>query len=211
MRLFAKDNRSYDEVYGAFRWNVPRDFNIGVEICDKHSDRAQQTALFLENSAGEETRLSFGELKSLSNRLANALRDAGVGKGDRVGIVLPQRAETVIAHIAVYKLGAIALPLSVLFGRDALSYRLSNSGAKVVITDAGRATTIASIRDEAPALETVLVCRDGPDHRTAKGGPGGPPRSAGQPDGIRAVPELLPAARRSHVDAGGLGVDRRPS
>lgn len=163
MRLFDKDNRSYDEVYGAFRWNVPRDFNIGVEICDKHSDRAQQTALFLENAAGDETRVSFGELKSLSDRLANALRDVGVRKGDRVGIVLPQRAETVIAHLAIYKLGAIALPLSVLFGRDALSYRLSNSGAKVVITDAGRAKTIASIRDEAPALETVLVCRDGPE------------------------------------------------
>ncbi|HSS64899.1 MAG TPA: acyl-CoA synthetase [Gammaproteobacteria bacterium] len=163
MRLFDKDNRSYDEVYGAFRWNVPRDFNIGVEICDKHSARAKQTALFLENAAGEETRVSFGELKSLSDRFANALRDVGVRKGDRVGIVLPQRAETVIAHIAVYKLGAIALPLSVLFGRDALSYRLSNSGAKVVITDAGRAKTIASIRDEAPALETVLVCRDGPE------------------------------------------------
>lgn len=163
MRLFNKDNRSYEEVYRAFRWNIPRDFNIGVEICDKHADRAQQTALFLENAAGEEKRLTFGELKSLSDRFANALHELGVRKGDRVGIVLPQRAETVIAHVAVYKLGAIALPLSVLFGRDALCYRLSNSGAKVVITDAGRAKTIALIRDEVPALETVLVCQDGPE------------------------------------------------
>jgi acetyl-CoA synthetase len=163
MRLFNKDNRSYEEVYRAFRWNIPRDFNIGVEICDKHADRAQQTALFLENAAGEEKRLTFGELKSLSDRFANALHGLGVRKGDRVGIVLPQRAETVIAHVAVYKLGAIVLPLSVLFGRDALCYRLSNSGAKVVITDAGRAKTIASIRDEVPALETVLVCQDGPE------------------------------------------------
>ena len=163
MRLFSKDNRSYEEVYGTFRWNIPRAFNIGVEICDRHSLRAEQTALFLENAHGQETRLSFGELKSLSDRFANALRDIGVRRGDRVGIVLPQRAETVIAHIAIYKLGAIALPLSVLFGRDALSYRLSNSGAKVVITDAGRANTVASLRDEAPALDTVVVCREGPD------------------------------------------------
>lgn len=163
MRLFNKDNRSYEEVYGAFRWNIPRHFNIGVEICDRHEPLGDRTALFFENADGEETRLSFAELKSLSDRFANALRAMGVERGDRVGIVLPQRPEAVIAHVAVYKLGAIALPLSVLFGRDALSYRLSDSSAKVVITDAGRATTIASIRDEAPSLETVVVCREGPD------------------------------------------------
>ncbi len=163
MRLFNKDSRSYEELYRAFRWNIPREFNIGVEICDKHADRADQTALFLENAAGEEKRLTFGELKSLSDRFANALRAVGVRKGDRVGIVLPQRAETVIAHIAIYKLGAVALPLSVLFGRDALSYRFSNSGAKVVITDDLGAKSIASIREEAPALQTVIVCQHGPD------------------------------------------------
>ncbi|MDX1527385.1 MAG: AMP-binding protein, partial [Gammaproteobacteria bacterium] len=163
MRLFHKDNRNYEDVYRSFRWNLPRNFNIGVEICDKHSDRSDQTALFLENAAGEEKRLSFGELKFYSDRFANVLREVGVGEGDRVGIVLPQRAETAIAHIAIYKLGAIALPLSVLFGRDALAYRLSNSGAKVVVTDGARAKTVASSRDEAPALETVIVCDDGPE------------------------------------------------
>ena len=163
MRLFKKDNRSYQEVYGAFRWNIPRHFNIGVEICDRHAPHGDRTALFFENADGDESRLDFAELKSHSDRFANALRALGVGRGDRVGIVLPQRAETVIAHVAVYKLGAVALPLSVLFGRDALAYRLSDSGAKVVITDAGRARTIDSIRDEAPSLETVVVCREGPD------------------------------------------------
>ncbi len=164
MRLFNNDNRSYEEVYGAFRWNIPQCFNIGVEICDKHTGRAEQTALFLENAAGKEKRVTFAELKSLSDRFASALRAVGVRKGDRVGIVLPQRAETAIAHIAIYKLGAIALPLSVLFGRDALSYRFSNSGAKVVVTDGTRAQTVASIRDEAPMLETVIVCDDGPEN-----------------------------------------------
>ncbi len=163
MRFFNKDNRSYEDVYGTFRWNTPPRFNIGVEICDKHAGRGEQTALFLENAAGEERRLTFGELKSLSNRFANALRRAGVKKGDRVGIVLPQRAETVISHIAIYKLGAIALPLSMLFGRDALAYRLCNSGAKAVVTNAERAKTIESMRDETPELQTVIVCEDGAD------------------------------------------------
>lgn len=163
MRLFENDKRSYEDVYGSFRWDIPENFNIGVAICDRHTDRREQTALFLENAAGEEKRLTFGELKSCSDRFANALREIGVRKGDRVGIVLPQRAETAIAHIAVYKLGAVALPLAVLFGRDALSYRLSDSGTRVVVTDAARAKVIDAIREEVPALETVVVCEDGPD------------------------------------------------
>ncbi|HEX9585027.1 MAG TPA: acyl-CoA synthetase [Gammaproteobacteria bacterium] len=163
MRLFENQKRSYEDVYASFRWNIPEYFNIGTAVCDRHTDRRDQTALYLENAAGEEKRLSFGELKSCSDRFAGALRETGVRKGDRVGIVLPQRAETAVAHIAVYKLGAIALPLSVLFGRDALSYRLSDSGARVVVTDAARANTIEAIREETPALETVIVCRDGPE------------------------------------------------
>ncbi|HEY5701655.1 MAG TPA: acyl-CoA synthetase [Gammaproteobacteria bacterium] len=161
MRLFENDSRSYEDVYATFRWDVPEFFNIGVAICDRHEERRDQTALYLENAAGDEQRLTFGELRSLSNRLANALREVGVEKGERVAIVLPQRAETAIAHIAIYKLGAVALPLAALFGSDALSYRLSNSGAKVVITDAARARTIETIRGEIPALETIIICRDG--------------------------------------------------
>ena len=163
MRLFNKDNRSYEEIYGAFRWDVPEYFNIGVAACDRHTDRFDQAALFVENAAGEEERYTFGELKQLSDRFANALRDIGVRPRDRVGIVLPQRAEAAIAHLAVYKLGAIALPLSVLFGRDALAYRLSDSGARVVVTDATRVSTIDSVRGELPELETMVVCGDGDD------------------------------------------------
>jgi len=163
MRLFKKDNRSYEEIYGTFRWNVPEYFNIGVAACDRHTDRFEQTALLLENAAGEEKRYTFGELKQLSDRFANALKDIGVGPRDRVGIVLPQRAETAIAHLAVYKLGAIALPLSVLFGRDALAFRLSDSGARVVVTDAKGASTIEAVRDELPGLEALIVCGEDDD------------------------------------------------
>jgi acetyl-CoA synthetase len=163
MRLFDKDNRSYEEIYGTFRWNIPEYFNIGVAACDRHTDRFEQTALLLENAAGGEKRYTFGELKQLSDRFANALRDIGVRPRDRVGIVLPQRAETAIAHLAVYKLGAIALPLSVLFGRDALSYRLSDSGARVVVTDAKRAATIDAVRGELAELEALIVCGEDDD------------------------------------------------
>ena len=83
--------------------------------------------------------ISYGALRETSNRLANVLRAHGVARGDRVAILLPQAPEVAAAHIAIYKLGAIALPLAILFGVDALSYRLQNAGAKAVITNAQRA------------------------------------------------------------------------
>ena len=82
----------------------------------------------------------------------------GLKKVTGVGIILPQRAETVIGHMAIYKLGAIALPLSVLFGPEAVGYRLNNSGTKVVITDTEHVELLESIRDELPQLENIIDC-----------------------------------------------------
>lgn len=158
MSLFENKNQSFEQLRRDFRWRVPEHYNIGVDVCDKHTHRFEQPALFLENAEGHSYRVTFGELKSRSNRFANALRGLGVVRGDRVAIVLPQREETVIAHIAVYKLGAVALPLSILFGPDAVEFRLSDSGAKVAISDAGHMQMLNDIRPRLPALETILAC-----------------------------------------------------
>ena len=137
MSLFENKNQSFEQLRRDFRWRIPEFYNIGEDVCDRHGARADQTALFLEDSAGRTYTVTFGELKTRSDRFANALRGLGVGRGDRVAIILPQREETVIAHIAVYKLGAIALPLFSLFGPDALGHRLADSGSKVLITRVG--------------------------------------------------------------------------
>src|SRR6185437_5791424 len=99
---------------------------------------------------------SYGALRETSNRLANVLAAHGVEAGDRVAILLPQCPEVAAAHIAIYKLGAIALPLAMLFGVDALSYRLENSGAKALITNAQGLERLAGIRDKLPGLAFVL-------------------------------------------------------
>jgi len=98
---------SYDEVYGGFRWELPQRFNIGVAVCDRHADDSGRLALIYETPDGAVQRFSYDDLKRLSNRCANALATMGVGPGDRVGVLLPQRPETAIAHIAIYKLGAV--------------------------------------------------------------------------------------------------------
>ena len=158
MSLFENNNQSFEQLRRDFRWRIPEHYNIGVDVCDKHTDRLLEPALFLENADGHSYSVSFGELKERSDRFANALRGLGVARGDRVAIILPQREETVIAHIAVYKLGAVALPLAVLFGPDALEFRLHDSGAKVAISDAGHADMLNDIRPRLPALETIIVC-----------------------------------------------------
>ncbi len=99
--------RTYDEVVSRFRWRIPDRYNIAVDVCDRQDPEA--AALIYVDEAGGETRYTFGTLAELSNRLANALAHRGVGRGDRVGILLGQCPETALTHLAVYKLGAVAV------------------------------------------------------------------------------------------------------
>jgi acetyl-CoA synthetase len=150
----AKD---YQTLCDTFQWEIPDQYNIGVDICDKWAHQPDRLALIYEDDAGRTQRYTFLDLKRLSNRLANGLKAMGIGTGDRVGILLPQRPETAISHIGLYKLGAIAIPLFTLFGTDALAYRLENSQASGVITDADNLPKILSIRDTLPQLRVIIV------------------------------------------------------
>ncbi|HSR12423.1 MAG TPA: AMP-binding protein, partial [Thermodesulfobacteriota bacterium] len=153
---------SYEEVYGTFRWQVPQYYNIGVDICDKWADERYRLALIYEDEDGKTEKFTFWDLKGLSNRLGNALKAYGVEKGDRVGILLPQCPETALSHLAVYKIGAIAIPLFTLFGPDALEYRLGNSEAKAVITDAANIEKILEIKNNLPHLKVIIATKTKP-------------------------------------------------
>ncbi len=153
---------SYEEVQKAFNWDIPDNYNIGVDVCDKWAEREpDRLALCFIDTKGNVSDYTFGDLKDYSNKLANLLSSTGITRGDRVAILLPQSLETAFSHIAAYKMGCIALPLFMLFGVEALEYRLSNSGAKVVITNADGVRKISEIRDRIPDLEQVY-CIDGP-------------------------------------------------
>ena len=161
MNLLENDGRSFETLQREFRWQIPKHYNMGVDVCDRHAARADQTALFLENSSGICQTLSFAELKSKAQQLANGLQNIGLKRGDRVGIILPQRAETALAHIALWKMGCISVPLSVLFGPDAMVYRLEDSGTRAVITDTAHFPMLESLKSDLPDLEFMLgVDRD---------------------------------------------------
>ena len=72
-------------------------------------------------------------------------------------IMLPQTPEVAAAHFAIYKLGAVALPIAILFGPDALAYRLQNSGAKALLTNAQGLAKLEQVRGEVPDVTCVLA------------------------------------------------------
>lgn len=148
---------SYEALNSQFAWQVPARYNMGVDVCDKWAGRdPSRLALVYVAADGKVDEYSFDRLRRCSNRLAHVLRGHGVARGDRVAILLPQCPETAFGHIAVHKLGAISIPLFTLFGAEALSYRLYDSGASCVITDAAGAERLAALRAELPALRHVF-------------------------------------------------------
>jgi acetyl-CoA synthetase len=156
------EGTSYEDVRDRFVWRIPEFYNIGVDACDKWADaEPDRIALIHAGDSGTAQFVSFGALKRLSNACANMLEAHGAGQCDRIGVLLPQSPETAYAHIAIYKMGAIAVPLFTLFGPDALEHRLRDAGAKAVITNAEGAAKLSTIRDRLPELEHVFCIEPG--------------------------------------------------
>ena len=145
-------------LHADFRWAVPERFNI-AEMCLHRWARDTPAAVAIVQDAGETAPsqpFTYAELRRDACRLSNALGSLGVRRGDRVAVVMPQRPQTAIALMAVFQMGAIAVPLSVLFGAEALQSRLADSGAKVAIVDEASAEVVAALRDACPALLKVM-------------------------------------------------------
>jgi acetyl-CoA synthetase len=153
----VKDAKSVADARARHRWQIPTDYNIAVDCIDRHTALRDKPALFYEDDEGHTEQYTFGQIGALSRRFANALAGLGVRRGDVVAIHLPQRPETAVAHIACYRLGAIALPISKLFGTDALLYRLTNSSAKVLMLEPESIHKIEPIRGQLPELKHVVV------------------------------------------------------
>jgi acetyl-CoA synthetase len=137
-------------------------------VCDRHAGDVAKRALIYEDAAGRIQEYTFLEIMRRANRLASALTAEGVGPGDRIAILLAQSPGTAIAHVATYKMGAIAVPLFTLFGADALEYRLAHSGARALITDRENLAKVETIRERLPDL-AVIVGTDIPKGRREAG------------------------------------------
>jgi acetyl-CoA synthetase len=147
---------TYDDLVARFRWSVPAVFNIAEACCDRWADGSARVALIHETAGGTVERITFDALRSASARLANVLKARGIARGDRVAVLLPQGPEAALAHLAIYRIGAIAVPLFQLFGPDALEFRLRDSGAAALITDDAGIAALGDVLDRLPGLHTVL-------------------------------------------------------
>ena len=148
---------TFDEIHRAFRWRLPERYNIAWDVCDRHAVGPERTALIHEQADGGVARYSFVQVQRLANQCAHVLRHLGLVQGDRVLIYLGQDPATAVAHVACWKAGLVSVPTSLLFGTDALAYRLRDSGARLLITDAAHGPIVAAIREQAPALEHVML------------------------------------------------------
>jgi acetyl-CoA synthetase len=145
---------TYEELCASHRWDVPPRYNIAADACDKHP--RDMAAMIWESFDGTTRELDWGELQDLANQAAHTLRARGIGKGDRVAVVLPATPETAAVFFGVWKLGAILLALSVLYGDDGLEHRLRDSGAALLVTDPANAP-----RFDRPWAPEVLVLEAG--------------------------------------------------
>ncbi len=149
---------NYDELYRAFEWQIPEKFNIGVAVSDAWAEREPERICLQHFSPdGAHGALSYGEFSRQSSAFARGLEREGIKPGDRVAILLPQGFEAAIAHAGIYKLGAIALPLALLFGVEALEYRLLDAGAAAIVTNAFGQERLAAIRDRLADLRLVVL------------------------------------------------------
>ena len=151
---------NYDDLYRGFRGDIPARFNIATACCDRHADGTNRLALIYVDEDGGATRHSFDDISGFSRRFANVLKADGLARGDRVAVFLSQSLELPIAHMAAFRAGLVSIPLFALFGEDALEFRLSNSGAKAIVTDETGWEKLSKIRDRLPYLQDIYVTSD---------------------------------------------------
>ncbi|MSQ66374.1 MAG: AMP-binding protein [Limnohabitans sp.] len=147
-------------MHSSFRWSVPGHFNI-AQVCSRRwaasPAPASRTAVLLHQAdAGDGHAYSYAQLQTAADALSHVLSSQGVKPSDRVAVVLPQRFEMAVAYMAVLQMGAVAMPLSQLFGPDALLYRLQDSGAVLAVVDQVSAATVSGMKKECPALRLVI-------------------------------------------------------
>jgi acetyl-CoA synthetase len=148
--------RDWQTLRASFRWQVPARYNIAQACCGRWADDRSRFALYYEDETGHTEAWTFWDVQQAANRLSNVLGAMGVMAGDRIAIILPQRPETAIAHMACYQMGAIAVPVSHLFGTDALAYRLSHAEARVAIIDEDGLEKLGAARTALPQLRHVI-------------------------------------------------------
>ncbi|MBI5969148.1 MAG: AMP-binding protein [Deltaproteobacteria bacterium] len=141
-------------------WDPGERLNIAHEVVDRHARDPQKVALFCISREGKEEKYTYRELKKLTSQFANVLRELGIKKGDAVARLLPRIPEAYITLFGTWKAGAIDVPLYTAFGPEAIEYRVQDSGAKLLITDAENRDKWVGTRESLPEVNVLVTSRD---------------------------------------------------
>lgn len=151
----------YEVLHDGFRWAIPARLNMAAQVCDDWASAEPQRVAIVDLSGDGVREVSYGALRVMADGLAGALAARGVGRGDRVGVLRSQGAWCAAAHIAIWKIGAISIPLFKLFKQGALISRVGDAGARVVVTDAEGVSMLAALPGVAALVpETEALSRD---------------------------------------------------
>jgi acetyl-CoA synthetase len=148
---------SYAEACSRHRWHIPQNYNVAADCLDRHRSDPRRVALYYEDDQGPKGTYTFGQIIEASNRAANALRGIGVRRGDVVALNLPQRPETAILHMALYRIGAVALPISRLFGPDGIRYRVEHGSACAIAIEASQVDKLEELRKLGSDAPKIIV------------------------------------------------------
>jgi acetyl-CoA synthetase len=165
------ETNDYAKLCREFRWEIPERFNMATACCDRHADGSGRLALIYVDEDGSSRHTSFDELAVLSRRFANVLVADELTRGDRVALFLSQSLELLVGHLAAFRAGMISIPLFALFGEDALEFRLANSAARTIVTDAAGWQKLQKIRDHLPDLKNIYLVGDDAPAGTKQFGP----------------------------------------
>lgn len=156
-RIAMTAQGDWDAIRAGFRWPRLDRYNIAEAVSDRWARSDPDRLALVELRDGRRRDWRHGELARTSRRLANAFAAYGIGRGDRVAVLLPQSPETLLTHLAAYRLGAIAVPLFTLFGPDGLRFRLADAGVKAVVTDAANLPKLAGMTADLPDLTAIFA------------------------------------------------------
>ncbi|MBC7178489.1 MAG: AMP-binding protein, partial [Roseovarius sp.] len=135
----------YGALVAGFRWDIPARLNMAAQVCDSWAEAEPDRVAILDLSGEGPRDVSYGALRAMADGLAQVLVARGVRRGDRVGVLRSQGGWCAAAHIAIWKIGAISIPLFKLFKEDALTSRVGDAGAQVVVTDAEGVAMLAAL------------------------------------------------------------------
>ncbi|ELY50398.1 acyl-CoA synthetase [Natronolimnohabitans innermongolicus] len=160
-RFFREEWDDYEDLYESFEWEIPETFNMATYLCERWATGEGRPALVDASSEGASdgsaTRYSFDQLDEYATQFARVLADRGIERGDRIAVSGAQRVETLVAHVAAWKLGAVSVPLSVLLGPDALSFRLEDSEARAFVAHDDSLEALRPVAGDLAALESTFV------------------------------------------------------